>query len=108
MFRRHIHAIDDKLAVSAPRQSAEVAFPMKLHTGVGAVVQLLCHMLVHDRELELVRLDGALYLGILQTCLDHLALVGLEKKALFLEIVDVTFVHGLAVHEAEFDKDKCR
>ena len=81
---------------------------MKLYTGVSAVVQLLCHLLVHDRELELVRLDGALYLGILQARLDHLALVGLEEKTLFLEIIDVSFVYSFAIDEAELDKDKCR
>ena len=60
----YVDRIDDKLAVSAPRQSTEIAFPMKLHTGVGAVIQLLCHMLIHDRELKLVRLDRTLHFGV--------------------------------------------
>ena len=93
-------------AVPAPGQCTEIALPVQLDAGTRAFVDLLGHALAHYRELELVRLDRALHLGVFQSGLDHLALVGLEDESFFLEIVDISLVHAFAIDEAELDEDK--
>jgi hypothetical protein len=81
---------------------------MQFNACVRAVVQALGDMLIYHGELELIRLNRALYLRILQTRLDHFSLIGLEDKSLFLEIVDIAFVDTFAVHEAKLEKDVSR
>ena len=79
---------------------------MQLNAGVCAFVKLLSYALAHHRELELVRLNGALHFRVLQTRLDHLTFIRLEDKSLTLEIIDISLVHALAIHEAELNEDK--
>ena len=81
---------------------------MQLHAGIRTFVQLLGHTLFRYRELKLVRLNRALHFAVLQTRLDHLALVRLEDKSLLLEVVDITFVNALSVHETELKENESR
>jgi hypothetical protein len=55
--------------------------------------------------MELVGLNRTLDLGILQSRLNHLALVGLEQKSFFLEIIDISLIHALGINEKELDKN---
>jgi hypothetical protein len=67
------------------------------------VVDLLGYTLIFNRELELVRLNSRRgVLGVIAG-LNHLAFVGLEDKALTLEIVDISLVNAIAIHIPELD-----
>ena len=81
---------------------------MQLDAGIRTLVYLLGNTFADYRELELVRLNRALYFGVLQTGLNHLAFIGLEDKPFFLEIIDISFIHSLAIDEAELEKNERR
>jgi len=99
-------AVHNVLAVAAPRESTEVTLPMELDLAARAALYLLRHTVVIHGELELVGLDGGVGVLAVVAGLNHLALVGLEDVPLFLEVIDVSFVHTFAVNIAELDVNK--
>ena len=84
-----------------------MAFPAQLDVFAAGAHQALGDFLVGDGEFEFVALYRCgVYFGRAESALYHLALVGLEENALFLEIVDVTGVDASAVDEEEAEENK--
>ena len=84
-----------------------MAFPAQLDVLAAGAHQALGDFLVGDGEFEFVALYRCgVHFGRTESALYHLALVGLEEDALFLEIVDVASVDACAVDEKEAEEDK--
>ena len=79
---------------------------MEFNLLVAAFVYPAGYILVLYRELKFVRLYGGILVLRVVACLNHLALVGLEDKALFLEVVDIAFVGAFAIDEAKLKEHK--
>ena len=98
-------AVDHVLAVTTPWQCTQITLPMQFNTYTRALLQLTCHALASHRELQLIGLQVSA-LRRLKPSQNHLTLIGLKDKTLFLEIIDIAFIHALAIDKAEFKKDK--
>ena len=83
--------VNDVLAVSAPGEGGEVAFPSEFDVLSRAAHQTVGHGVVCHRELEFVAAQAIhIVIGGLETALNHLAFVGLEYYALPLEVSRAT------------------
>lgn len=99
--------VNDVLAVSAPGEGGEVAFPSEFDVLSRAAHQTVGHGVVCHRELEFVAAQAIhIVIGGLETALNHLAFVGLEYYALPLEVVDVARIDAAAVDKEETEIDK--
>ena len=84
-----------------------MAFPAQLDVLAAGAHQALGDFLVGDGEFEFVALYRCcVHFGRAESALYHLALVGLEDDALFLEIVDVAGVDAGAVDEEEAEENE--